>query len=203
MGATRKQEISAETRRRLVAAAWELAAEGGAAAASVQAVAERSGISRGSVAWHFGSKDGLMKAVIEEAFRWGTDFMLERLAAAGPGAGVEALIEANFALMSRPEAHIFSTLLFEAVSRDSPLRATYAEQYAKIRGLYADHLRATGARVADPEAVASALLGGTLGVNIQHRLDPALDRQRAVTAMTDIYTDALSVTGPDNTPPGT
>ncbi|MFE6867266.1 TetR/AcrR family transcriptional regulator [Kitasatospora sp. NPDC057692] len=195
MGATRKQEISAETRRRLVAAAWELAAEGGAAAASVQAVAERSGISRGSVAWHFGSKDGLLKAVVEEAFRWGAEFMGERLAAAGPRTGVEALIEANFALMSRPESHIFSTLLIEAVSRESPLRATYAEEYAKVRGLYADHLRATGAHVADPEAVAAALLGGTLGINIQHQLDPGLDRRRAVTAMTGIYTDALRADG--------
>ncbi|MES9553841.1 MULTISPECIES: TetR family transcriptional regulator [unclassified Streptomyces] len=202
MGATRKQEISAETQRRLVAAAWELAAEGGSAAASVQAVAERSGISRGSVAWHFGSKDGLLKAVIEEAFRWGTDFMRERLAVAGPDAGIEALIEANFALMSRPEAHIFSTLLIEAASRESALRMTYAEEYAKIRGLYADHLRSTGAHVIDPEAVAAALLGGTLGINIQHRLDPALDRRRAVTAMTGIYTDALSGTRPD-TPSGT
>ncbi|MFJ6147140.1 TetR/AcrR family transcriptional regulator [Streptomyces anulatus] len=192
MGATRKQEISAETQRRLVAAAWELAAEGGAAAASVQAVADRSGISRGSVAWHFGSKDGLLKAVIVEAFRWGTSFMRERLAAAGPDAGVEALIGANFDLMSRPEAHVFSTLLIEAVSRESPLRATYAEEYAKIRGLYADHLRTADAHVADPEAVAAALLGGTLGINIQHRLDPDLDRRGAVTAMTDIYTDALS-----------
>ncbi|WP_228183246.1 TetR/AcrR family transcriptional regulator [Streptomyces anulatus] len=194
MGATRKQEISAETQRRLVAAAWELAAEGGAAAASVQAVADRSGISRGSVAWHFGSKDGLLKAVIVEAFRWGTSFMRERLAAAGPDAGVEALIGANFDLMSRPEAHVFSTLLIEAVSRESPLRATYAEEYAKIRGLYADHLRTADVHVADPEAVAAALLGGTLGINIQHRLDPDLDRRGAVTAMTDIYTDALSGT---------
>ncbi|GAA1407450.1 hypothetical protein GCM10009639_56270 [Kitasatospora putterlickiae] len=195
MGATRKQEISAETRRRLVAAAWELAAEGGAAAASVQAVAERSGISRGSVAWHFGSKDGLLKAVVEEAFRWGTGFMRERLAA-GPRTGVGALIEANFALMSRPESHIFSTLLIEAVSRESPLRATYAEEYAKIRDLYADHLRAADTHVTDPDAVAAALLGGTLGINIQHRLDPGLDRRRAVTAMAGIYTDALSGSGP-------
>ncbi|MFE6664960.1 TetR/AcrR family transcriptional regulator [Streptomyces sp. NPDC057697] len=202
MGATRKQEISAETQRRLVAAAWELAAEGGAAAASIQAVAERSGISRGSVAWHFGSKDGLLKAVVEEAFRWGADFMRERLDAAGPDAGIEALIEANFALMSRPEAHIFSTLLIEAVSRESPLRATYAEEYAKIRGLYTDHLRAAGAHAADPEAVATALLGGTLGINIQHHLDPALDRRQAVTAMTDIYTAALSGTA-THVPSGT
>ncbi|MFF8774319.1 hypothetical protein [Kitasatospora sp. NPDC015120] len=67
---------------------------------------------------------------------------------------------------------------------------------AKIRTLYADHLCTTGAHVADQDAVAAALLGGTLGINVQHRLDPALDRRRAVTAMADISTTALSGTGP-------
>ncbi|WP_165968323.1 TetR/AcrR family transcriptional regulator [Saccharopolyspora elongata] len=193
MGATRKQEISTETRRRLVAAAWELAAEGGSAAMSIQAVAERSGISRGSVSWHFGSKDGLLRAVVEEAFRWGMNFMRERLASAGPGSGVEALIEANFVMMSQPEARIFSTILIEAVSQDSVVRATYAEQYAMLRCFYTDHLRALAAPVTDPDSVAVALLGGTLGINIQHRLDPErLDRRRAVTALESIYAHGLA-----------
>ncbi|MFI1658346.1 hypothetical protein ACH4ZU_26070 [Streptomyces sp. NPDC020472] len=64
------------------------------------------------------------------------------------------------------------------------------------RGRYDDHLRAAGARVTDPEAVAAALLGGTLGVDIQHRLDPDLGRRRAVTATTGICTDVLSSAEP-------
>ncbi|MER2223368.1 MAG: TetR/AcrR family transcriptional regulator, partial [Rhodococcus sp. (in: high G+C Gram-positive bacteria)] len=106
MASTRKQEISEETRRRLVKAAAELAAEGGSAAMSVQAVAERSGISRGSVAWHFGSKDGLLRAVVEDAFRWGMEKLRAELASSS-ATGIEALIEANFVLMSYPEARIF------------------------------------------------------------------------------------------------
>ncbi|MFE2104634.1 hypothetical protein ACFXAF_01985 [Kitasatospora sp. NPDC059463] len=72
----------------------------------------------------------------------------------------------------------------------------------EITGDGRDDLRATGAHVTDPDAVAAALLGGTLGINIQHRLDPDLDRRRAVTAMTGIYTDALSATEPSRRAPG-
>lgn len=192
MASTRKQEISEETRRRLVAAATQLAAERGATAMSIQAVAELSGISRGSVAWHFGSKDGLIRAVVEEAFQWALTQLRDNLAAA-PEQGVAALIEANFAIMSQPEARIFATILLEATSKDSPVRDTYAEQYRTLRRYYADYLRSVSAPVTDPDAVAVALLGGTLGINIQHRLDPDhVDRRAAVTALETVYARALT-----------
>lgn len=192
--ATRKQEMSEETRRRLVEAAFELAADGGAAAMSIQAVATRSGISRGSVAWHFGSKDGLLVAVVEEAFQRGVGFLRQRLDA--EPRGVAALTRANFALMSRPEARIYSTLLLEAITRESVVGRAYAEQYVALRRLYSDYLREAApglAAVFDPDALAVAMLGATLGINIQHRLDPAtVDRGGAVRAMEAIYDAALT-----------
>lgn len=194
MASTRKQEISEETRRRLVKAAAELAAEGGSAAMSVQAVAERSGISRGSVAWHFGSKDGLLRAVVEDAFRWGMEKLRAELASSS-ATGIEALIEANFVLMSYPEARIFSTILIEAVIPGSTIRETYAEQYVAIRTLYADFLRSIDTPVANPELVAVTLLAGTLGINLQHRLDPDnVDRRSAVTELESIYARAMAST---------
>ncbi|MHA4854354.1 TetR/AcrR family transcriptional regulator [Rhodococcus sp. MSC1_016] len=186
MASRRKQEISEETQRRLIVAATDLAAEGGSAAMSIQAVATRSGISRGSVSWHFGSKDGLLQAVVKESFRWGMDFLRARLEAA-PEPGVQALIEANFVMMSQPEARIFSTILLEAMHPDSTIRAAYAESYATLRRFYATYLQSVTA-IADYEAAAVALLAGTLGINIQHRLDPErVDRRAAVTTLESIY----------------
>ncbi|MFI1380304.1 TetR/AcrR family transcriptional regulator [Embleya sp. NPDC020886] len=191
--ARRQQEISEETRRRLVEAAFELVADGGAAAMSIQAVANGSGISRGSVAWHFGSKDGLLVAVVEEAFRRGTEFLEARLAEGPPGAA--ALTAANFALMSRPEARIYATLLLDAVSRESAVGRAYAGQYVALRRMYADYLREVTPSVTDgldPDAVAVAMLGTSLGINLQHRLDPAaVDRAEAVRAVETIYSRAL------------
>jgi AcrR family transcriptional regulator len=50
-----KAAQSAQTRKRLIDAASELFAEQGYAGTSILQIAERSGISRGSVAWHFSS----------------------------------------------------------------------------------------------------------------------------------------------------
>lgn len=191
MAATRKQEISAETRRRLLDAAFDLAAEGGASAMSVQAVADRSGISRGSVAWHFGSKDGLLVAVIDEAFRWGEEYLRTHLEAVGEPS-VEALIEANFSLMAEDRARIFATILLEALTGDDVIRSTYAAHYVELRRFYGDYLRVVAPHLANPSATATALLGSTLGVNIQYVLDPdTVDRRAAVTALEQVYAQGL------------
>lgn len=191
MPSSRKQEISDETRRRLIDAGFELAAEGGSAAMSIQAVADRSQISRGSVAWHFGSKDGLVIAVVQEAFSWGIEFISERLAQSKEPR-IEILVEANFDLMAQPKARIFHTILLEALSRESPVREAYAEHYVKLRAVYARYLAPLASDAGAADALAVALLGGTLGINIQHRLDPdTVDRRSAVDALEAVYARAL------------
>jgi TetR/AcrR family acrAB operon transcriptional repressor len=115
--------------------------------------------------------------------------------ASSSATGIEALIEANFVLMSYPEARIFSTILIEAVIPGSTIRETYAEQYVAMRTLYADYLRSIDTPVANPELVAVTLLAGTLGINLQHRLDPDnVDRRSAVTELESIYARAMAST---------
>lgn len=195
MASTRKQENSAETRRRLIEAAFELAAEGGSAAMSIQAVAERSKISRGSVAWHFGSKEGLVVAVIDEAFRWGLEFFSDRLATSHH-VGIQDIIEANFALMAQPRARVFTTILLEALASDSVVRMTYAARYVELRAVYVQHLTQLHSDVGDPESLAVALLGSTLGINIQSSLDPAtVDRGAATAVLQEVYVRALDDPG--------
>lgn len=183
--------MSDETRRRLVSAAFELAAQGGSAAMSIQAVADRSGISRGSVAWHFGSKEGLLVAVVDDAFSWGINFLGERLSGSSEPS-IEVLVEANFDLMAQPRARIFSTILIEALATDSPVRATYAARYVELRSVYTRYLSAFVPDGDSADSLAIGLLGGTLGINIQYRLDPdAVDRRSAVQALTSVYSRAL------------
>lgn len=58
---------SAPTRERLLRAAAELLAEGGYAAASVGAIAERTGLARGALYRHFASKEELFADVFRAA----------------------------------------------------------------------------------------------------------------------------------------
>src|SRR5450759_4641544 len=60
-----QQERKAETRARLLSAAADLFAEQGIDAVSVDAVAEAAGRTSGAVYAHFGSKQGLLLALLD------------------------------------------------------------------------------------------------------------------------------------------
>jgi AcrR family transcriptional regulator len=64
-----QQERKAETRDRLLAAAADLFAAQGIDAVSVDAVAEAAGRTSGAVYAHFGSKQGLLLALLDEGKR--------------------------------------------------------------------------------------------------------------------------------------
>lgn len=59
-------ERSASTRRCLLDAAAECLSEFGYVEATIEVVAERAGVSRGAVQHHFGSRDELLLAVVED-----------------------------------------------------------------------------------------------------------------------------------------
>jgi AcrR family transcriptional regulator len=60
-----------ESRRKIIAAAAEIAGERGYDGTSISAVSERSGLPASSIYWHFADKDELIAAVIRDSFeRW-------------------------------------------------------------------------------------------------------------------------------------
>ena len=86
-------ELSAETRSRILAAAWERAVEQGPGAVSVKAVAADAGVSRQLVYFHFTNRAGLLLAM---ARHHDTESGFRGRAAADPEArarrGFEALL---------------------------------------------------------------------------------------------------------------
>lgn len=69
-GATRTQaERRAATRGDLLAAAEELIADRGFAAATLDAIADAAGVSKGALYHHFGSKDDLLLALLDARFQ--------------------------------------------------------------------------------------------------------------------------------------
>lgn len=71
----------AETRLRLFTAAVEVIAEQGYTAATVDAIAERAGVAKGTVFYNFGSKEALFSALLEH----GIQRLTEALSKADPG----------------------------------------------------------------------------------------------------------------------
>jgi AcrR family transcriptional regulator len=152
------------TRARLLAAAQEVIEEGGYAAASVAAIAERAGVAAGTLYRHFESKEDLFVEVFrsvcsgeERAMRTASADMLS----AGAAERLEEVL-ATFAERALRNPRLAWALIAEPVD---PLvdaeRLAYRERYAAV---IAEDLRAGIAEGELPEQnvelTAAALVGG-------------------------------------------
>ena len=179
---SKKQVQTEQTRERLLEAATRVFASRGYSEASVKAMAEQAGVSQGSIFWHFGSKEGLVIAVVDRAFEaWEREVLAPLLRADVPTLGIRAVIEAHldFALRD-PEIgqRLFLTLATAALAGDTELRAAFTRIYGRLRGYGRDWIgRAieTGAcRVdIDVDATSGAIVGCLAGISLQWLIDPA------------------------------
>ena len=184
---TAKQEQAARSRRALIEAATALFAERGYDGTSVQAIGQRAGVSRGSIFWHFGSKEGLLWAVAERAFEeWEAEVLVPDV---GDATGVEAVRRALAAhrrfLTERGEAlRLFYILIFEALGPRPELAPEFAALHERLRDVTVAWIRRAieaGELRDDVDARAVVILisGALGGIAYQWLLDPGgfdLDR---------------------------
>lgn len=177
----RVDEIGDESRRRILDAAEELFAERGYERTSLVDVAERSGISRGSIPWHFKNKEGLLVAVVERA--------LDRYIHPGSDGGASAddlvrTLERVKAWMRHPTASMFYTVLAEALS-DGPLRSSFIEFQRREQANLAEILGRPPSTLSPSECETLAVLfnGAFVGLHLQWTLDPAIDLDAGIDAL--------------------
>lgn len=78
-----KSFIEQARREQIVAAAIDVLYERGFAAASIGAIAERIGVSKGVISYHFAGKDELLREVVAHVLAEAGEYMRPRVAAAG------------------------------------------------------------------------------------------------------------------------
>ncbi|MFI7449816.1 TetR family transcriptional regulator [Nonomuraea sp. NPDC049714] len=202
-GRRRIDEIGEESRRRILDAAEELFAERGFDRTSFVDISERSGISRGSIPWHFKNKDGLVMAVVERA--------IDRLMPPERYQSVPALAELfddSAALVRSGNSALVFMILGEAISGTGAVRTQYQEFLARRRGGLELWLRAHRPASADSatasrqeRASAAALNGALLGIHLQALVDPeAFDLDEALQSVAAMFDKNLADVW--STPPG-
>ncbi|MFF5210156.1 TetR/AcrR family transcriptional regulator [Streptosporangium sp. NPDC000396] len=169
--ARRREQTSQESRDLILAAAAELFAEKGYRQTTFADVAERSKISRGSIPWHFGSKEGLLLAVLEHSVQT----LLQSQAEQPPpdAEGLDRLLAEVVAFLRLPISKLFVTLLVEALEPDSPVH----DRYVAIQTAMRERVQtwAEGLPLPEgvtPRAVAVAVMGAMVGIHQQWRLTP-------------------------------
>jgi len=183
---------SAVSRERILDAATELFAARGYAGAGVDRLAQRSGIAKTAIYYHFGNKEGLLAAVldraatqwiasIQEASRQGSD-PLGRLDRAL--AGMRAMLE------ERPWIYNLLQILTLEVAGEKPeIRATLQRIVQRAREAITDGMReALGVEVPGADAIAGLILAALDGVALGMQIDPEK------IALDDVFRDLRLVT---------
>ncbi|GGQ18738.1 TetR family transcriptional regulator [Streptomyces roseolilacinus] len=191
------QKRGAERRRALVDAAITLFARNGVRGTGVAAVAERAGVTPSALIHHFGSKDGLLRAVLEELDRRA----LERLSATPEARPTVRQAFDWFvrdaehtAAAERELAALHLTLTAESLEPGSVLHAWFRDRGRALRARLADVFRravADGSARADlpVEALAAEAAAFLEGVHLLWLLDPG---KVDLVAVNRGYFDALA-----------
>ena len=194
-GQRRIDEIGEESRRRILDAAEELFADRGFDRTSFVDISERSGISRGSIPWHFKNKDGLVIAVVERAI----DRVMVPERHQTPPPLAELLDDYAGWVRSGNSALTFM-LLTEAMSSTGTVHARYQEFLARRRDGLELWVRAQRPRGADPavaakqeRAFAVALNGALIGIHLQALIDPdSFDLDEAMRSVATLFEKNLT-----------
>ena len=175
-----QDERKTETRSRLLAAAAELFADQGIDAVSVDAVAEAAGRTSGAVYAHFGSKQGLLMALLDEWRDSVLTVLLAEVAVSDSPAGQLGAVWTNVSDTSERDSSRWALLEHELWLR----AARHPEVADIIRERNAEALRysarrldgwtsTVGARpIGDPQELAVLVKALLTGLAMQQRLDP-------------------------------
>jgi len=175
-----QEQRKAETRGRLLDAAATLFAERGIDAVSVDAVANAAGRTSGAVYAHFGSKQGLLLALLDE---WAHSLVTVIAAEFELAVGVEDRLRAVAAnVITNPSDQTRRLLLLERelwlrATRDpevaEAMRARWREAHQWLtKGFAAWVDDGLVAPTAAPGSLATVFRAMVVGFETQHRIDP-------------------------------
>lgn len=177
---------SEESRQQVLDAALQVVARRGLSATSVQDIADEAGLSKGSVHYHFESKDDLLEHVL--AYACGRVEDQVRAAFEAPGSPVEKVRAAVVTMWGlrrdgAPEIRVMMEL-FAQVQQSPRMRKALGDQLRRARAQILDvGLKSLVAMGLKPkvsiEMIPRLLLAALDGLAIHHTVDPVSPEEEA------------------------
>jgi AcrR family transcriptional regulator len=167
-----KSDVS---RERILEAATELFSSRGYAGAGVDRLAERSGIAKTAIYYHFGNKEGLLAAVLERAATQWIDGIQQASRQADDPLGRldHALAGMRAMLEERPWIYnLFQILTLEVADQKPEIRATLQGIIGRARAAIVTGMRESlGVDVPDADGIAGLLLATLDGISLGVQID--------------------------------
>ncbi|WP_408734426.1 TetR/AcrR family transcriptional regulator [Paraburkholderia bannensis] len=131
---TRRKKAPMQVRAQLLQAASEIATDHGVPSVTLDAVAERAGVTKGALQYHFANKQGLLDALFEQTLERFERQMEARLAAEPDNAGgarARAYLHSSIDEMSPAASTNVLRVLVAAMMTDPEIRERYAAPMRK------------------------------------------------------------------------
>lgn len=179
-------------RAEILRAALQVFAEQGDRGTSLKEIADRVGLSEAGVLHYFGSREGLLLAVLAQRDENSVAAAIDR----HRGHALGALAEIARENVREPGlVRLYASLSMSATDPGHPLQTRFAERYAATRRLVAENLRTLQAqgRVRadlDAEAVAALAIAALDGLQIQWLYDEDVDMAAAMETLVRVIVDS-------------
>jgi AcrR family transcriptional regulator len=192
--------IETARRAQIVAAAIDTIAAAGYPQASFARIAERAGISRGLISYHFAGKDDLIKQVVHDVVEQGAAYMRPRILAesAGP-AMLRAYVASNLAFMREHRTDMIAIL---EITRSADGRRIFQDDPRVTDAVRALEHLLSGFQTAgqlrpgfDPYAIAIAIRAAIDTVPARLALDPEFDVDNYASEIATVFDLATRVDG--------
>ena len=122
-----------ETRQRILEIAVDLFIEQGYAGTSVRDISERLGMTKGSLYYHFASKEDVLNALVTPLMNDLDDFILEAESAAGAPETTRALVEKLVGLLDRHGVLLRSLMGDPSVLHGLAIKSSMPGRIARIQ----------------------------------------------------------------------
>ncbi|WP_405844214.1 TetR/AcrR family transcriptional regulator [Streptomyces platensis] len=196
-------------RQQLIDATIDLISTRGYPATSLSAIAERAGLSKAAVLYHFSSKDNLTRAALEQVIEQFSAYVTERLArAAGPREAIVAYVRAmiGYQQANRRQVRVITEMLLDdggGASRSSeaesgggtrlktPGSHDTHRRWQRLAELLTEGQKAGVLREFNPQTVALAIGGAIDGVIAHWLAHPELDLDAAAAELEEFTLHAI------------
>ncbi|MEU9124521.1 TetR/AcrR family transcriptional regulator [Streptomyces sp. NPDC048506] len=184
-------------RQQLIEATIDLVSTRGYPATSLSAIAERAGLSKAAVLYHFSSKDNLTRAALEQVLEQFSAHVAERLArASGPRDRLVAYVRAMVGYQQAHRRHvrvITEMLLDDAggTRLKTPGSHDTHDRWQHLAHLLTEGQQAGVFREFDPQTMALAIGGAIDGVIAHWLAHPEFDLDPAAAELEEFTLNAI------------
>ncbi|MGY4989306.1 TetR/AcrR family transcriptional regulator [Streptomyces nigrescens] len=184
-------------REQLIDATVDVISTRGYPATSLSAIAERAGLSKAAVLYHFSSKDKLTRAALEQVMEQFSAYVTERLArAAGPRDAIVAYVRAmiGYQQANRRQVRVITEMLLDdegGTRLKTPGSHDTHGRWQGLADLLTEGQKAGVLREFDPQTVALAIGGAIDGVIAHWLAHPELDLDAAAAELEEFTLNAI------------